>query len=413
MKISELRDKKIAILGFGVEGQATLRFLKHFFPEKEIGIVDQKDGPDYLEKLKDYDLVVKTAGIPGGKVSQKYTTATNIFFANTKCKVVGVTGTKGKSTTTSLIFEMLKVDGKDVRLVGNIGIPMLNELLIEEPKDRIYVCELSSYQLEDLRLSPHVAVFINFFPDHLDYHGGLENYWSAKKNIISFQTEKDYFVYNSDFEELKKLAKEGRGVAVPFMEKLPFVSEIIPLLGKHNVDNVRAAAAAARILGVNDAVIEKAVREFKPLPHRLEKVGTFKGITFYDDAISTTPESTIAGIEALSHVGTIFLGGTDRGYNFDLLAQKIFEKGIGAVVLFPESGARILKALKKVSTEMGLSVPKIFATDDMKMALVFAYDNTPKGTICLLSTASPSYSLWRNFEEKGELFQNFVKELGQ
>ncbi|MEK7575258.1 MAG: UDP-N-acetylmuramoyl-L-alanine--D-glutamate ligase [Patescibacteria group bacterium] len=410
MKLSELKDRKIAILGFGIEGQATLRFLKHFFPEKEIGIADQKDGPNYLEKLKGYDVVIKTAGIPGRLATQPYTTATNIFFANTKGKIIGVTGSKGKSTTASLIFAMLKTAGLDVRFVGNIGTPALDELCVTEPADRVYVCELSSYQLEDLKYSPHISVFINFFPEHLDYHDGLEKYWEAKKNILTRATGADYFVYNPDYLGLKALAEETKAQTVPFVTTLPFSEDVIPLLGKHNVDNVRAAATAARIMGVSDAQIEKAVRAFKPLPHRLEKVGTYKDITFYDDAISTTPESTIAALEALPNVGTLFLGGKDRGYDFTALAQTIFEKNILNIVLFPESGARILEALEDSAKKNGTMLPKIFPTSDMKEAVTFAYANTPSGSVCLLSAASPSYSLWKNFEEKGTLFQTLVKE---
>ena len=413
MKISELKNKKIAILGFGIEGQATLRFLKHHFPDKEVGIVDQKDSPDYLEKLKDCDLVIKTAGIPRRLVNQEYTTATNIFFANTRGTIIGVTGSKGKSTTASLIYEILKAGGLDARLVGNIGMPMLDELHAPESANRFYVAELSSYQLEELKYSPHISVFINFFPDHLDYHDGLDKYWEAKKNILSRATEKDYFIFNADYGRLVRLSEETRAQAVQFTDTLPFSENAIPLLGKHNVLNVRAAVTVARLVGVSDAVIEKAVHNFKPLPHRLENVGTFRGVTFYDDAISTTPESTIAALEALAiergRVGTIFLGGTDRGYDFGELARVLVEKGVRHVVLFPDSGARILKALRQTSG--GESID-IFQTREMRDAVAFAYQKTAPTAICLLSTASPSYSLWKNFEEKGDLFQRFVKELG-
>jgi UDP-N-acetylmuramoylalanine--D-glutamate ligase len=410
MKIEELKDKKIAILGFGVEGKATLSFLKHFYPDKEVGILDQKDSPDYLEKQKDYDLIIKTAGIPKRLVTQDYTTATNIFFANTKRKIIGVTGTKGKSTTTSLIYEILKASGKDVELVGNIGEPMLLKLIEKEPEERIYVCELSSYQLEDLKYSPHVSVFINFFPDHLDYHEGLDAYWSAKANILSRVTENDFFVFNPHFEKILELSKQTKAKVVPMIESLPFDRSKIPLLGEHNVDNVKIAITVSRIFDVDDKSAEEAIVNFKSLPHRLEKVGTFSGITFYDDAISTTPESTIAGIDAVGNTGTIFLGGTDRGYDFGALAKKIFEKGIKNVVIFPDSGARILKCLKDEAGKLGKQMPRVIETRDMKEAVDFAYENTPNGEICLLSTASPSYSVWKNFEEKGSLFQRFVQE---
>lgn len=407
------RKKEITILGFGIEGQSTLRYFKHYSPSTKVHIADKNDDPKYLEKLGGSDLIIKTAGIPGRLVNEDYTTATNIFFGSTRRKIIGVTGTKGKSTTASLIYDILKMAGMDVKLVGNIGNPMLDELLTSEPIDRVYVAELSSYQLEDLKYSPHISVFINIFPDHLDYHDGPLPYWEAKKNIVAHATSKDYFVYNPEYALIKELAGETKAQAIPFVEALPFSESAIPLLGRHNVANVRAALTVARILNIKDDVTEKAVRAFKSLPHRLEKIGEYKGITFYDDAISTTPESTIAGLEALQNVDTIFLGGTDRGYDFTELAKKIFEKNISNVVLFPDSGASILKALNKVVKETGKVVPKILETNDIKKGVEFAYANTKSGHICLLSTASPSYSIWKNFEEKGDLFQRYVKELAK
>ncbi|OFZ36378.1 MAG: UDP-N-acetylmuramoylalanine--D-glutamate ligase [Bacteroidetes bacterium RIFCSPHIGHO2_02_FULL_44_7] len=356
-------------------------------------------------------MVIKTAGMPKRLVNQTYATATNIFFANSRGTIIGVTGSKGKSTTASLIYEMLKAGGLDVKLVGNIGIPMLDELRAPESSGRFYVCELSSYQLEDLKYSPHIGVFINFFPDHLDYHGGLEAYFNAKKNIVAYATPKDYFVFNPDYDRLVRLSLETRAQTLTLIDTLPFSENAIPLLGKHNVLNVRAAVTAARLVGVSDEVIEKAVRNFKALPHRLENVGTVRDVTFYDDAISTTPESTIAALEALAtsrgKVGTIFLGGTDRGYDFRELARVLVAKGIRHIVFFPESGVRILEALRQTSG--GESI-EVFQTREMRDAVVFAYQKTVSGSICLLSTASPSYSLWKNFEEKGDLFQRFVKE---
>lgn len=411
MKIEELKDKKILILGFGLEGKATLAFLKHFFPNKEIGIADQKDGPDYLDKQKDYDLVIRTPGIPHRFVTAPYTTATNIFFANTKGKIIGVTGSKGKSTTSMLLRDIIKKAGKRVELVGNIGIPMLDYLRGQDDSDCIYVAELSSYLLEDLRYSPHISVFLNFFPDHMDYHGGLESYWEAKKNIVKYASAEDYFVFNPAYESLTRLAKEIKAKAVPFIEKLPFSDIKIPLLGEHNKDNIRGAVTAVSLLGVSEDVEKKAIEEFKPLSHRLQNVGTFKGITFYDDAISTTPESTIAALRALPKVGIILLGGTDRGYDFSDLAAEVVGRSIGAVVLFPESGAKIKKALEKSAKAVKGDLPKIFNADDMKTAIKFSYENAKSGEICLLSCASPSYSLWKNFEEKGDLFTRYAKEL--
>lgn len=412
MTIEELKKyKRILILGYGREGQATHAFLKGQVPDSEIGFADKNQDPNYLDKQKNYDLVIKTPGIRKELVTIPYTTATNIFFANVKGKTIGVTGSKGKSTASSLIYGIFKLAGWRVHLTGNIGRPMLGELLKSNREDDIFIVELSSYQLDDINYSPDISVILNLFQGHMDYHGGLPNYWSAKKRIIEKATKDNYFIFNSAYEELVKLSKKTAAKSIPFVVKLPLSEEEIPLLGKHNLDNVRAAVTVAELLKIKKSVIKEAIMKFKSLPHRLEFVGEFKGIKFYDDAISTTPESAIAALKSLSKIETILLGGEDRGYDFSDLASTIINFKIPNIVLFPDSGSKILESIKK--EKGGDFNPVIFKTDDMKEAVLFAYKNTPQGTICLLSSASPSFSLWRNFEEKGDLFQKFVKEYAQ
>lgn len=375
--------KSVCILGYGKDGQVAEKYIKKKYPNLKIGILDKSLDKNYLEKQKDFDLAVKTPGIQKTKVTIPYVTNANIFFSQNKNFTIGVTGSKGKSTTASLIYEILKAAGKKVRLIGNIGNPMLEIFLKKIDPDEIFVIELSSYMLDDIEYSPNIALLLNLFPEHMDYHGGIENYYEAKKKLFKFQKPED-------------LATKP-----PFSEKIPFKKSEIPLLGAHNLKNIQAAIKVTRLFKVPDSVINKAVKNFKPLPHRLEFVGTFKGIKFYDDAISTTPESTIMAIETLKNIGTIFLGGEDRGYDFRNLEQSLRSRGIKNLVLFPESGNHILKS------EKGFNILK---TSSMKAAVDFAFKNTQKGKICLLSTASPSYSVWKNFEEKGELFQRSIKE---
>lgn len=411
MKLEAIREKKVLILGFGVEGKATFAFLKHHFPKMAIGVADQEEGPDYLERQREYDLAIRTPGIPNHLVTIPFTTATNIFFANAPGITIGITGSKGKSTTASLIHATLKEAGLSSHLVGNIGNPMLRELseIGEERSskhDEYWVAEISSYQLNDIEYSPHISVILNLFPEHMDYHGSVNAYWEAKKRIVAKATPEDYFVYNPAYPELAALAKTTRARAVPFVETLPFPDSSIPLLGAHNKENVRAAAAAANILGVSREIMERAVRGFTPLPHRLEKVGAFSGITFYDDAISTAPESTIKAIEALPAISTIFLGGLNRGYDFSSLAETVLRYKIPNAVLFPESGRAILEACVKA----GVRFRRVLETSDMAEAVKFAYTHSSPGTVCLLSTASPSYTLWKNFEEKGDAFQHWIRE---
>ncbi|MSU60638.1 MAG: UDP-N-acetylmuramoyl-L-alanine--D-glutamate ligase [Candidatus Staskawiczbacteria bacterium] len=394
-----LGAKNAYILGYGKEGKITKQYIKKQYPKLKIGIGDGARDQKYLEKQIEFDIAIKTPGIKKELVTIPYTTATNIFFSNVLGKnlIIGVTGSKGKSTTSSLIYHILKTAAKNVELLGNIGKPMLEALLKPIPKDRIFVLELSSYQLDDIKFSPDITVVTNLFPEHMDFHGSLKAYYEAKKNIINFQNPENFFVYN---QKSAGWLKNYKGRAVIFSAK-KFESNLI---GEHNQSNIGSAVAVAEILKIPQEKIKKAIKSFKVLEHRLENVGTFKGITFYDDAISTTPESTIMAIKAIKNVDTIFLGGQDRGYDFKELEKIIKKSSIRNVVLFPDSGNNMLKQTKDLN---------ILKTRKMEEAVRFAYKNTKRGSVCLLSCASPSYSLWKNFEVKGDEFKKFVKKLAR
>ncbi len=398
--------ENILILGYGKEGKATEKYIKKYYLDANIKIADQSLSNNYLENQEKFDIAIKTPGINKELVKIPYTTATNIFFSKIlgKNTIIGVTGSKGKSTTSSLIFSILKSAGKDVELLGNIGNPMLKALMEPVKKGKIFVLELSSYQLDDIKFSPDIAVLTNLFLEHMDYHKNKDNYYQAKKNIINFQNENGFLIYNPENKESLYWLKDYKGNKIPFIQKLPVKEHDIPLLGKHNQDNIRAAVSVAKILKIGDKAISSAIKKFRGLPNRLEFLGKFKGITFYNDASSTNPDSSILAIESLRDVDTIFLGGQDRGYNFSHLEKTIKKYRIRNVVLFPDSGEKIIKNKK------GLN---ILNTKSMEEAVRFAYKNTLKGKICLLSGASPSYSLWKNFEEKGDQFKYFVKKLNK
>ena len=380
------------ILGYGKEGKVTEKYLKKYYPKLKIGVGDETRDKSYLKKQNDFDIAIKTPGIKKELVTIPYTTATNIFFSKVKGNpstplrarnlIIGVTGSKGKSTTSSLIYHILKTAKKDVEFLGNIGRPMLERLLKPISKSAIFVLELSSYQLDDIAYSPDIAVITSLFPEHMDFHGNLQNYYNAKRNIFLFQTKGEHLI---DRPKAKKRYKTN-------------------LLGEHNQNNIEAAVQVAKILKIPEAAIRKSVATFQPLEHRLEPVGKYKDIIFYNDANAATPEATIGAIKALKNVDTIFLGGQDRGYNFTQLEKVIRKHKIKNVVLFPDSGGTILKIHK------GLNVLK---TKSMADAVKFAYQHTQKGNICLLSCASPSYSLWKNFEVKGDEFKKFVKKFGE
>jgi UDP-N-acetylmuramoylalanine--D-glutamate ligase len=394
----------VALIGYGKEGKATEEYIKTRWPKIQIEILDKKTGGEkYLEKQENFDLAIKTPGTtPLDRIKIPRVSATNIFFSEISNFTIGITGSKGKSTTASLIYEIIKSTGRPCRLLGNIGNPMLGALK-NITREEILVIEFSNYQLEDISYSPNIAVVTNLFPEHMDYHGTAENYYQAKKNIINFQSADNWFVYNPKSAKLKKWAKKSRSRKVPFAQKLPLKDSDIPLIGAHNKEDIKAAISVARILKIQNAAIKKAIKDFKPLPHRLEFVGEFLGIKFYDDANAAIPESAIAAIKSLPGIGTIFLGGEDRGYDFSDLEKTIKRYKIKNVVLFPDSGERMFRTNNNLN---------IFKTQSMEEAVKFAYGNTKKGSTCLLSTASPSYSLWRNFEEKGNQFQYFVKKYG-
>ncbi len=412
MKVKNLSDKKILILGFGKEGRNTFKFLRKLFPKKILGIGDMDKnvktqvsnvkrikwhlGKDYLKTLKKYDVIIKSPGVPPKVIAafmtkgQKITSQTEIFFNNCPGKIIGITGTKGKSTTTSLIYKILKDKGLKAHLVGNIGKPVLSFLNSGTEKD-IYVYELSSHQLFNLKKSPHIAVFLNIFPEHLDYYRSFKEYVKANANITKYQTEKDFLIYNSENKLVRHIAKKSK-------------AKKIPIKGEYYQLNRTAAKQVGKIFNISQEKITKAIKNFKPLAHRLELVGTFKGITFYNDALSTIPETTIYALNALgNNVQTIMLGGFDRGLDFKQLGKIISKTKIKTVILFPTTGQKIWKQISKKSL-------KHFFVDNMAQAVKIAYKYTQKGKICLLSTASPSFSIFKDYKEKGNLFKKYVKK---
>lgn len=416
MKLSDLENKRILILGFGREGKDTLRFLRKLFSEKNLGVADIKYqitntgcriqnvrwhlGKNYLKALKDYEVIIKSPGIPfkilPKSALKKVITQTDIFFENCPGKIVGITGTKGKSTTTSLIYQILKREGIKSHLVGNIGKPVLSYLSSAGPKN-VYVYELSSHQLSNLKKSPHIAVFLNIYKEHLDYYKSFNEYAKAKANITRHQKKEDFLVYNSGDKLVWEFAKKTR-------------AKKIPVAGEYYELDKNAARAVGKIFKIPQKIIEKAIKEFKPLPHRLELVGKFRGITFYNDALSTIPETAIFAMEKLGkNVQTIFLGGFDRKIDFKNLAKSILKnKNIKNLILFPTTGKKIWEEIKKQAGNRG--IPKSFFVDNMRDAVKLAYLNTKKGKICLLSCASTSFSIFKDYKEKGDLFKKYVKK---
>ena len=372
---------------------------------------------EYVNELNKYDIIIKSPWISPywekiKSARSKITSQAEIFFHEYAWKIIAVTGTKWKSTTTSLIYSILKTAWFSVGLVGNIWNPVLDAL---NEKYDFVVFEMSSYMLDGIDINPFISVIVNIYPEHLDYHEWFENYKNAKLAVIGktshiiYPLELSYFLQNIR-NNLTSVGTDGDifssdgFIIYKWGEKIVDESKI-SLLWKHNIQNISLAIGVGKVLWIKKKDIENAVYEFGGLHHRLEKVGEKNGITFYDDAISTTPESTIAAILAIKNTNTIFLWWTDRWYSFEKLTHVIDLSEIENVVLFPDTGKKIWEFLKNSKRKY-----RILNTQSMQEAIEFAFQYTKIWKVCLLSCASPSYVLWKNFEEKWNAFQECIEK---
>jgi UDP-N-acetylmuramoylalanine--D-glutamate ligase len=432
MTIEELKTKKrILIIGYGVEGKATEAFLKKHCVNSQIGIADKNEGENYLNKQQDYDLAIKSPGVPPHLVMIPYTTTTNIFLSNYKGKTIGVTGTKGKSTTSTLIHEMLKEAGKDVYLGGNIGEPAIN--FLDKLNDASWtVLELSSFQLQDLKKSPNIAVVLMITSEHLDYHKDLTRYLQAKRNILKFQTRNDFSILNRDYPAVNEsdihteaklfyvsreretnngcFAFDGKiKIRINGQDEQIIKNSDIRLLGKHNIENVCAAVMAAKLAGVSTDAIVSVLRAFPGLPDRLEYVGEKRGIIFYNDSLSTIPEAAIEAIETFpDKVETLIAGGHDRGIDYSELGRYLTKSSVRTLILFPPSGERIWQAVVAAGGEKQI---KRYDVSSMHEAIVYASEETSNGEICLLSPASASFGIFKNYKDRANQFKKEVEML--
>jgi UDP-N-acetylmuramoylalanine--D-glutamate ligase len=424
---------KIAIAGYGLEGKSNYDYFKSL---GEVTIVDEREAVDDLpegvptllgkeafSRLGDFDLVVRTAGLSPHKIQTngKVWSATNEFFEKCPAPIIGVTGSKGKGTTSSLIASILMEAGKTVHLVGNIGLPALDELA-HITEDDIVVYELSSFQLWDAERSPQVAVVLHIEPDHLDVHESFEEYVSAKGNIARYQGINDRVVYNALNESAIAIAGLSVGQLLPYQtprtahvsdgqfyygEQLLCSVTELKLPGEHNQDNACAAITAVWPWVQDGVVIGEGLSAFGGLEHRLKFVAEKQGISYYDDSIATTPGSAIAAMRAFDGPKIIILGGSSKGAEFEELAATAAHSNVKQAILIGDEADRIEQALSRAG------VPSVNKGSETTMRAIVQYvaDVASVGDTVILSPACASFGMFRDYKDRGEQFITAVNDL--
>lgn len=434
MDINELKPifvgKRCVILGFGREGRVWLSLLQRLGCCSEIAVADMKPqdiagvtgiyGEDYLDRAKGYDLLLQS---PGVIIKDKLTaeeksrilTQTELLLRLRPCKIIGITGTKGKSTTSSLIYHFLTACGFDTMLIGNIGVPPL-ERIEEMRAGTIAVCEMSCHQLEFVKHSPEISVLLNIFPEHLDHYVSLEAYAQAKRNIYRYQRSGDTAIVNID--EAPE-STSGRLITIGYEKKAEVYSEngaiflhgreIKPeqirtqLRGRHNIYNVAAALAAAECAGGDIGVCLASLPSFKGLEHRLEYVAAINGVEYINDSICTIPEAAVAAVNAFPDgADCVILGGMERNIPYDKLADFLNTGAVRNVILLPDSGYRIGTLI----TNRDVNTVKVH---DLEEAVTAASKLAHRRVI--LCPAAASYGFYKNFEERGKHFKELVNRL--
>ena len=410
--LNRLRGKRILILGFGREGKSSLAFIKKYLREALVAVADKNamegvthSGDQYLQAVYDYDIVIKTPGISLKDFDAKgveITSQTDLFLSQFHSQTIGISGTKGKSTTTSLIYHLLKSAGRDAILTGNIGIPCF-DIMEQIHEDSIVVYELSAHQLEYVHNSPRVGVLLNVFEEHLDHFGDFARYKNAKFNLLRFMGADDFAVVHDSL----MMETIGLGVNNVVFSNMEFDidEDSLPVLGPHNLLNVKAALCACEAYGVNAGTLIPYLYTFKPLEHRLEPVGTFGGVTFINDSISTIPQAAIAACETLGRVDFLLLGGFDRDIDYQPLVEYMKEHPVPHLLFTGKAGERMMAMMEKIQAN---KIP--YAT--MEEAFEYLKSHAEPGDVCLLSPAASSYDQYKNFEERGSKFKRLAQAFG-
>lgn len=435
---------KVAIAGFGIEGRESYAYFKAQY-EHDIVILDERTQVDDLpseaevqlghgvyDSLAEYDMVVRTAGLSPHRLAtaRQVWSATNEFFARCPAPIIGVTGTKGKGTTSSLIASILRASGKTVHLVGNIGLPALRVLGKIKPSD-VVVYELSSFQLWDIQKSPHIAVVLMIETDHQDVHTSFDEYVGAKANIVRYQKSEDICIYNNINLPAQLIGRTAQAnVHEAYVGEAAVVqrrrgeddvecfyyknericpTSVVRLPGSHNLDNAAAAIAAVRALeDVPPRYIEQGLQAFSGLAHRLKYVATRQGVVFYDDSIATTPGSAIAAMRAFDAPKVLILGGSSKGADFQDLAKEVARQQMRHIVLIGAEAPRLATALNEAAPRVSYT---LIEEASMQQVVQQAWQKASSGDVVILSPACASFGMFRNYQDRGEQFIAAVESL--
>ena len=454
-----IEGKKVAIIGIGV---SNIPLLDYFYEKNAIVTVfdnrniEQIDsniigkmeqyhfegffGENNLKHLKGFNIIFRSPScMPFIKEIEEevkrgviLTSEIEMVLKLTPAKTIGVTGTEGKTTTTSLIYEILKKAGKKCFLGGNIGKPIFTQIKDMKPED-IVILEMSSFQLMNIDISPNVALVTNLYPDHLNVHRSYEEYQDAKKNIFKYQDENGIVVLNNDNDITSSFAKEANGKVIFFSSKAKLQDGYIydntdgnikyckdgirrhlvnkneiKLRGIHNYENICAAlAVTSNFVDIETAI--NAIKEFNGVEHRLEFVKEIDGVKYYNDSIGTSPASTIAGLNAFDENIILLAGGSDKGLDYKEVGKAIAKK-VGTLILCGPTSPKIEKETKNALINIGKTI-QIYHTNNLEESVKLAKEKSKPGDIVLLSPASASFDAFKNFAERGEKFKEFVKNL--
>lgn len=426
---------KIALLGFDREGRSTYRFLirnaKKLWgagPRPEFWVLDRNPdirvprgvrsvlGKGYLNDLSRFDIVFRTPGIPytnpeitnARKRGTEVSSLTKLFFEHCPATIVGVTGSKGKTTATALLYKLLRAGGKKVYIAGNSRDAAL-DLLPRLTKDSLVVLELSSFQLHDLDRSPRVAAFLEMFPEHQDAHGSVAEYYRAKGNLAAHQKKTDavfYFPFNKAAQSAARRGK-GKKIAVDPKRFRIFGERDMRIRGAHMWRNAVMAARVAAYLGVPKKIIVATAKKFRGVPHRLEFVRTVRRVSFYEDSASTNPHTTLAAIASFPETyKVVIMGGKDKGLDYKPLAKAIGNKKNLSIVLCGENKEKITRAL--ANALLPLLRARTFEKA-VRMAYRDARHHAP--AVVILSPGAASFDMFKNYTERGDAFQKIIKRL--